>query len=228
VAISLVSGANLAQDLNPAGTQSSTFDTSGSDFLGLAAAYFDTVPTITDNKVNTWNLIDHAGQFDTQAFIDSYYATAPPVVGTGEWMKPTVGRAALAMAGFVGVAQSSPLDGANHAAHGGGSGVTEQPGSITPSIDGCLVLVFIYFESGTISTVSGCTIICQATGASGVGLAYVVQTTAGAINPLITFSGSQTRSASAIAAFKPQPIADLNALIGEPITGSSLIEGGLR
>lgn len=110
-------------------------------------------------------------------------------------------------AAFSGANQSSPYDtenGANSA-----STTTIQPGSITPSVDNCLVITGFGGQNftGTPAVSGGSMTLGGAfTGTGGTnrscGIGYVIQTTATAVNPTWTMSSNGADAAS-IASFKP-------------------------
>jgi hypothetical protein len=99
------------------------------------------------------------------------------------------------------------------------------PGSVTPTENNELVVtVEGHSAAGSLSVDSGFGSLRQQDFVGGTSfgsaMASLVQTTAGAVNPVWTTTTSQI-SAAAIGTFKEGVVVDLNVLIGEPITGSS-------
>lgn len=206
---------------------SPTFDSTGATLLQLTTTIYDqiddTAPVPTDIKGNTWILAltipPVASGGNIQQFV--YYA-ANPTVGTGH----TVNSGCASdqyhsheVAAYSGVATVSPLDQAtSHYAGSGPSALTEQPGSLTPSVDGCLVITTEgnFGSSGTspsISVSAGFTPIDLITGifASyvGSGTAYEVQGARVAVDPTWTLANTtnQFDFLSSLLIFKPTPVA---------------------
>lgn len=182
------------------GTTSSSIDTTGASLLVcLLANRVGT--TITDSKSNTWTALTlYSG---TGPDVNFLYAKNP-TVGTGHtFTTPNWDQAMVAA--FSGVDTTAPFDVENGANQGAG---IFQPGSITPSVAGCLVVTGICSVNfaGTGAIDSGMTIIQQNNGGSGTpegaGFAYVVQGAAAAINPTWSSIGTSAGSAN-IASFKP-------------------------
>lgn len=202
MAIVAVSGAHIAADLATGGT-SGTFVSTGSDLLVMAVGFFSGDPVISDSKGNTWTQIANYDFFGI-AHIWLLYALNA-IVGSGHTVTSGTNRSAIAVGGFSGSDLTAPYDTPNQNGQMTGSGsATVQPGSITPSVNNCLVVSGLYFESGTLSSIgSGFTVFdTQQPGNSGVSLAYKIQTTAGAENPLWTASTGNTRIGAEIASFK--------------------------
>jgi hypothetical protein len=178
---------------------------------------------LTDSKSNTWTLIRTDDFFGT-AVLKSYYVSAP-TVGSGHTFTPATNNGAISVAAFSGVATSSPLDQSNGANDSdGGSTVTS--GSITPTVDSCLVVAILYFESGTVTgTPSGFTSLSSAVGGSGTAIAYLVQGSAAAVNSTWTLSTGNTRLNAHIMSFKPG--AGGGSAGGPLIAGGSLRHGAL-
>ncbi len=134
---------------------------------------------------------------------------------------------AVVFAAFSGVDTSSPFDQQNGFQNCSGS--TCPPGSITPSANNELVVSSLcWTDAGNSSIDSGMTIIDQIPLVGGVNygavLAYIVQTSAGAINP--TWTAPTTTVATTIASFKSGGAAAPNnvpGIINAPIRG-----GGIR
>ncbi len=92
-------------------------------------------------------------------------------------------------------------------------GTTLQPGSVTPSENNELIVTGLgFYPSGVLSVNSSFTISDQvnyvSSAAMGLGAAYLVQGTAGAVNPTWTDSTTATSLAAVIATFKAAAATD--------------------
>lgn len=168
----------------------------------MTVGFFSGDPVISDSKGNTWTFIANYDFFG-QGHVWLMYVKSP-TVGSGHTITSGTNRSAIAVGGFSGSDLTAPFDTQTGQNVSSGSS-TIQPGSLTPSVNNCLVVSGLYFESGTLTSIgSGFTIFdTQNPGNSAVSLAYKVQTTAGAENPLWTMSTGQTRTSAEIASFKP-------------------------
>lgn len=111
---------------------------------------------------------------------------------------------AIAAFAFSGVKATSPVD--QEIGLSTGSGTSAQPGSLTPSQDDCLLIAAanvypggsVTIDSG-FSTGSGATVISSMPGAYfGGGIAYKIQTTAGAENPTWSWTTSGNKLATMV------------------------------
>ena len=180
----------------------SGIDTTGATLIVLAVnAFADPAGsgTLSDSKGNTWTGLTTYNSFSA-LFIRLYYC-ASPTVGSGHtftWAS-TGQNPGICVQAYSGAATSSPLD-----QQSGASG-DNQPGSVTPS-ENNEVLVTALTIFGSVSSVdSGFTISDSFVGtafATDMGIAYKIQTTAGAEN--VTWNGGAGESTSAcnIATFK--------------------------
>lgn len=181
-------------------TTTADIDTTGSNLLIAIGFAYNLVPNnqdLTDSRSNTWNLgTTYASPGDGSVFVRMYWSI-PSSVGSGHNFTYAEGDtfpglAVLAVSG----AHASPLDNQGGA---GGSGITTlSPGSLTPSEDNCLLVTGLNSDFGTSNTVSGWNVVAQnATGQyCGGGLAWKIQTTAGAENPAWTWSGADFAAAN--------------------------------
>ncbi len=164
---------------------------------------------MADSKGNTWTQLTGYNT-GADAYVKVWYV-ANPIVGTGHTFTVGTGGsvdASAYIAGFSGVVTSAPFDQQNGATVA--SSATIQPGSITPTQADCLIICGLssYDASALTATInSGFTITDQAGFSSGNyfggGLAYLVQSTASAVNPTWAAGSSFTNAAAAIASFKP-------------------------
>jgi hypothetical protein len=97
----------------------------------------------------------------------------------------------------------------NETGAGNASATTQQPGSLTPPTANSLVVTALEMvaSSGAATINSGFTVLESTTDADSfaVALAYLVQTSASAVNPTWTAPGAADRIAAAIASFKAAP-----------------------
>lgn len=173
----------------------------------LASNGAATAPVLSDSKGNTWTLrttYASAGQRVQLAYCSN------PVVGAGHTftLAGATSYPALAVAGYSGTLLVSPYDTENGAQTTISSSLAT--GSITPSMNGEVVVTGVSWNSSTnpntVSVDSGFTITDQAgplSGAGlGAGLASLIQTTAGAVNPTWTTSATPLGIAAIVASFK--------------------------
>ena len=163
---------------------------------------------ISDSKGNTWSQLTVYSDDPNDHACSIWWSNATSVgtnhtfTATGTDMACTVSIAA-----FSGGA-TSPFDLQN--GNNAGTGSTVQPGSITPTQDSELVIAGFVHDRAALPTIGGGFTMYQQLGFGaqyGGGLAYLIQTTATAANPTITFDGTTT-SVAVIASFKipPAPI----------------------
>ena len=161
---------------------------------------------LSDSFGNTWTGLGATSASGGTIFTSQLYYCANPTVGAGHTFTDTgTTRIGSMVVAFFTGNTATPLDG--HTGADTLSGATEQPGSITPVANNELIITHSNgWTNGTTATIdSSFTIIDQETGVasqSGASaLAYLVQTTAGAVNPTWTWSGS-TGVAATMASFK--------------------------
>lgn len=209
MAWSLVAHTQFTGTINATGT-SSPINTTGADLIVVILSAQNSVVTVVDNYGNTLTACSSAS--GTYSLAQILYNQGG-IVGASHTFTVNPGQNAgpiLTIMAFSGSA-TSPLDvqsGAN-----AGAGVTSiQPGSITPSENGALIIAGLCAIDGTAPPYSindGFTAPDAGTAwglrASEGGYGgYLVQTAAAAIDPTITWTGSSTQTNSAvIAAFKP-------------------------
>lgn len=194
------------------GSTTSSIDTTGANLLIVAVGYYSGSthdPTISDSNGNTWTSVSstyYESNTGDHASIRIYYAYNP-TVGSGHTftVSATSTFGSFVAAAFSGATITNPKDvESGHVS--AGSGTSDQPGSITPTQDNDLILsAWVGSDPVTSLAASGLTITDTVQPVSfvsdGTSLAYVVQTTATAVNP--TWSWNNTTSkATAIAAFK--------------------------
>lgn len=189
--------------------ESDAIDTTGADFLVLAVADYavSNSRSISDNisgvpTGNTWHALTDADDGTLRVTI---YWCKPSSVGPGHTFLDTGTFAfpAIAVAAFSG-AHATPFD---VQAIGNATSATASAGSgITPTQSGELIIAAVGVGVGSIPSINSGFTISDARDYSdglalGVGLAYLLQTTAAPVDPDWTLSGSSPWVA-AIASFK--------------------------
>ena len=188
------------------GGTSASVDTSGADLIVLWATWYDSVTldvTVSDSKSNTWTALTLREVEFQRGKV--WYAYAPSV-GSGHTftVAGTNTYATLLMSAWSGAA-ASPFDQQNGTAN---TNSVLSTGSVTPTEDNELVLAFVGFDNnsgGAVSVNASLSIIQSqayvAATQDGASDAYIVQTSAGAVNPQWNITTS-TKLAVAIATFK--------------------------
>lgn len=157
------------------------FDTTGANLLVATGSYYATLAgtSFTDSKGNTWTKLATQGG----SFLESMYWCYAPTVGAGHTfsISGATTYSNLAVQAWSGSA-ASPQDLTSGAS-------ASQPGSITPTAANELVVSGAAAASGAAMTVdSGMTVtdtaVYTAGQSLGIGMAYIVQTAATAINPI--------------------------------------------
>lgn len=213
--IALISSA-FASANSSANTSGATsgIDTTGANLIVCAVSWFGggghfANTDLSDSKGNSWTLVTGSDSFNGSDVCIALFYSYNPTVGSGHTFTAarTGAYPGVSVAAFSGVT-SSPVDQVTFASP---NPATQSigPGSITPSVDNCLVVTATAQNvAGTISISNGITSVLtsvqhQATG-EGVAVAYVVQTTAAAINPTWNRGAAQVSGTGLnIASFKP-------------------------
>lgn len=173
-------------------------NTSTATLLVVVSSNFTGSATITDSKSNTWTDLSEYTAANGNKVKISYVVN--PTVGSGHTFTATGNLPGLCAMAFSGVKTSSPFDQANGAVTVGG---TLQPGSVTPSENGELLITGVSNDtSATAAINSSFTGLVQV---DTIAMAYKVQTTAGAENPTWSNLGGGSSVAAAIATFKVAP-----------------------
>lgn len=179
-------------------------DTTGANLIVVSVSFYNTTaPALTDSKGNTWTALT-ARTTATNPGVRLFYCYNP-TVGSGHTFTATqaVSFPTIGVSAFSGVA-ASPFD-QESGASTSGAGTTYQPGSITPSENNCLLVTTVSTNTTThtinSSFVIGGTVDQSGGNHMGGGIAYKIQTTAGAENPTWSYTASSSRAA-AMASFK--------------------------
>lgn len=194
MAFSLVASTTKSStDANP--TTTSSIDTTGADFLlvvGVWGSVFGGAWALTDSKSNTWSTCTTRTASDQNVRI-AY--CVPSSVGTGHTFSfgSGFGYFAISVSAWSG-ANASPF-GAEGAGSSGSTfpGYTMTPGSVTPTEDNCLVIAGVNSSNSaaTYTIDSGYTELMDSSGSGNARAnksAYLIQGTAAAVNPTLTFS----------------------------------------
>lgn len=200
--VTLVAHTAVGDKLGPV---TSGVDTTGATLLVIAAGGFSNggSVSVSDNKGNTFSTFGLKGNGST-TFTQIFYCLTP-TVGTGHTVSMTgsvfMDLLFAAFGGGTFTVDSSVNTGTNNT---GSSSI--QPGSATPSANGDLLITSLSVDVSGISGVgSGFTItdtVAYSGGNyEGGGLAYLVQTTAAAINPTWSLSAANAQAA-ALCGFK--------------------------
>jgi hypothetical protein len=164
--------------------------------------------TITDSQGNTWTQVGTSRTVGSTGHCIRYSNTAscssPPCVSATHTFTISGGHPTIQVFGFSGAA-SSPVD-TGIAASTTASSTSIQAGSVTPSVGGDVLLACVTGGGPLPSPSINSSFSTPLTGLSDNGSvrgagSYYVQSTAGAINPTWSWSGSYSVAAG-IAAFK--------------------------
>jgi hypothetical protein len=186
------------------GVPSAAIDTTGANLIVISQSGVSSGTSApTDSKGNTWTALTEYSGGSTS--VQLFYCSNP-TVGAGHTFTPHGVSVSIAVSAFSETLNAIP-DGSSGA--GSASATTQQPGSLTPSVDNCLVVTGLMYISGVMpgpATISaGFDITDNAGNASTfvpVALAYQVQTTATAVNPTWSTNAAAEKTAAAMAVFK--------------------------
>jgi hypothetical protein len=179
---------------------SSAVDTVGANLIVFNYGNYNAgyVTSVSDNYGNSYTFAN--GAIGAYGFNSAIYYCDGPTTGLGHTFTVSYNYTTGLITAWSGAASSSVLEASNAASSG--SAITLQPGSVTPTTAGSLVITTgsSSQSGGSLGVDSGFTVV------NGVGNvtfqdAYLIQG-ASAINPTWTASSSGLMSA-AIAAFKP-------------------------
>jgi hypothetical protein len=203
-AITFVIAVSAGGDANTVTTAG--VDTSGANLIVCVMSGYEpgTAPVITDSKSNTWQTDTTLYENSPQTTVEIVYTHASSVGAAHTFTATGTGSApGIACAAFAGAHASAAFDQENGAHTTISSQV--QTGSITPSQNDSVVIAGLasYANTFTASINSSMTIAAQTDQGTniGVAIAYIIQTTAGAINPTWTTAAGNNNS-GAITSFK--------------------------
>lgn len=182
-------------------------DTSGADLLTVAVTEFAVAGAVlTDSKSNTWRA---RTELATTTPFKVIYDAKNATVGSGHTFTLTGATifAVLQADAWSGSDLTEPFDQQNATAAAGGTMTSGfQPGSVTPTTNDQLVLSGLSWDTNgiAITSVTGMVDLQQVafTGGNNFGGArdYVIQTTAGAINPAWNGTGLAGTSGNGVIA----------------------------
>lgn len=187
-------------------------DTTGADLLVAVVSYYGQTgtgdPAFSDSKSNSWTALTARELGFNNAAVKIFYCK-PTSVGSGHTFTAAATNSypTVSVSAFSGAKATSPFDQESGTATNSAS-TSYQAGSITPSEDGCLLVAGVTTDgtSHTINSSFNATATDKlSSNRMGGGIAYKVQTTAGAENPTWSWTGSTMRAA-ALASFKPAAI----------------------
>lgn len=199
MAFSLVISTSAAASFT---TSTSAIDTTGADLLVVCVNNTSVSAPVSDSKSNTWTKL--TGQSGTPGTC-IYYSKNPTVGSSHTFTVTGVSFVAFQVLAFSGADLTSPFDVENGNST---TGTTLQPGSVTPSANGSLLVVGLGSNQseGGVSIDSSFTIqeSNPYTGGTNYGgfCAYKIQGTASAENPTWTM-GTSRNYYSTIAVFAP-------------------------
>lgn len=163
----------------------------------------------TDSKANTWIALTAHGVAAGPR--SRFWYAKSPIVGSGHQFTTsnTANYAAMSVAAFSGAHLTAPFDQENGATAASGS-PPQSCGSITPSVNGALIVAGMSeYDNfvGAFTINSGLTILGVLRFASasnfGSAMAYLVQTSAAAINPAWSWTSGGDQRGVSVASFKP-------------------------
>lgn len=218
-AFALVAGATLSGGSSDGNDfQSGTIDTTGADLLLACVADYDaSAGSLSDSKGNTWTPL--TAQDSTSAEAQLYYSVPTSVGINHSWNVACTGCFPTGSVAAFSGSHATPFDQQNGAVTAGATSLST--GSVTPSENNELVVACLSFAAtNTISIDNGFSTPIQTDFGSGAhyggALAYKIQTTAAAVNPAFSWSGS-TEAAAAIASFKAAAVAATRRSVGAVI-----------
>lgn len=193
-------------DGNSVTTSGVGVDTTGADLIVLVVSQESGVAdvTVSDSGSNVWTQLTEQVEGAGRAAI---YYTRPTSLGAGHTFTASQAGSSpgICVEAWRG-SRFSPFDQEN-GAHNSDAGATIATGSITPTVDGCLVIAAAASRGQSADSLDGGFTLgnTQAPGASNdaAAIAYLVQVAAAAANPTWTFSAAGGVKIGMIASFKP-------------------------
>lgn len=204
MAFSVLTGTHKGS-IDSNGITTSNIDTTGADLLiAVVVSLTGQTPTLSDNKSGVWT--PRTAQSSVSAKVQ-IYDCIPTSVGSGHNFT-AAGSAVyptLCILSLSGARQVTPFD-AQNGAHQD-AGTTQATGSVSPSDDNELIIAALG-AGATAASIDSSFTLSQSEPFNGAGsgtfaggLAYLIQTAKGAVNPTWTI-GSSMYSAVAIATYR--------------------------
>lgn len=185
------------------GTTTTAINSTGANLLVVAIAVDSgTMANPTDSKTNTWTGLTQT-VVGTDTAIKIFYSFGGTVGSSHTFTQPA-SYGSIFVAAFSG-STSSPFDQQNGNTQASGTSVTT--GSVTPTQDNELIIaVADIANTNTLQSIGGgFTTLDTTNGVNGVNyggiMGYLIQTTATAANPTISWTGT-AEAAARIASFK--------------------------
>ena len=186
-----------------------TITTTGANLIVVCVGTENNSVTVTDTKLNTYTLI-RSDLTSGPDYCKMYYCLSPTTGADVVTATSTGGYPVISVSCWSGIRTSSPVDQQN--GFGNTSVTSIQPGSITPSTNGMLIITDVINDYSTTFLTSSPNLGFTTTdylnlsgSAVGGGQAYLIQSTSSAVNP--TWSGTSAGTLiSQIVSFKPAVI----------------------
>jgi hypothetical protein len=212
-AISLVAHTS-AVTANGTNVTTTAINTTGANFIVVAASASANTGTVTDSNGNTWTALTQYGPSGHGAGMRLFYCYNPTVSSaqTFTFSDTTIDYPTIAVAAWSGAA-ASPFDAQNGSTAASGAG-TYETGSITPSANGELLISAIGESSTSPDTIDSSFTVIEhqnhlgdgSLAGFGISLGYLVQATAASVNPSWTVRPQQGAAESlTVASFKAVP-----------------------
>lgn len=175
-------------------------NTTGANLIVLSLIHTNSQPTVTDSYGNLWTPLTALGSSQ----VSRLFYCVNPTVGPGHTFTATQSLESYPVLGVLAVsgASDTPFDVENGST---GNSTSLQPGNITPTQDGSLVVTALANGVGTNAAINGgyTALTSDFVNAAAVGgsFAYLIQNSAAQTNPTWTWNSGGASSA-AIASFK--------------------------
>jgi hypothetical protein len=142
----------------------------------------------SDSAHNTWTAVSSVINVASNYYLQMFYCYSPTVSSSHTFTStgPSYGYASVAVAAFSGVS-ANPLDQQSQFSEASAASPYQMsPGSITPTQNNELVFLGASTVSNTMTVDASMTLLDAAAGVGALLTAYKVQTTAAAINPVVS------------------------------------------
>ena len=205
MAIALVTSTSASSSDAGETCVTSAINTTGASLLVVGLSFdYDGGGSVSDSKSNTWNALTISGASGGGG-AKLFYATNP-TVGSGHTFSAGASflYASIFVLAFSGAKTTSPFDQQNGAS---GDATTLATGSVTPSENNEVLVTVLEINGAGLPVSINSSFIKQESkefsggNAYGGSIAYLIQTTAGAVNPTWTRTNSNPL-ATRIATFK--------------------------
>ena len=202
----LVAKTSAGSSNGGASVTTSAINCVGADLIVVAVGFYNQVGTLSDSSSNSWTSIGPV-EWATDSKSEIFYCFSPTTSASQTFTFTKVTGniyPSITVLAYSGSKGSGSYDQTNN--NTGGSVTTISTGSITPSVNGSLVIATVAVDVASVSSISVGTIEGNQSYASGQCLAEAtmdyIQATAAAINPTWTLSQSGY-AATIIVSFEP-------------------------